>query len=86
MKMKKMKTTTTNELLSPLQTIKIHCYHCSGESYNEVKLCPCNECFLFPYRDGHDPRKAKHTVTEEQRQILLERLTHKKTPTADAEK
>jgi len=37
--------------LSPLKAIRKFCVDCSNSSY-EVKLCPANDCPLWPLRSG----------------------------------
>jgi len=65
-----------SELLSPLKTIRQHCLECGGTT-NEVKLCPCTQCKLYPYRSGHDPRRAKKMLSEEERKKIRQGFTHK---------
>lgn len=69
----------TDELGSPLKTIRAHCLDCSGTAH-EVELCPCVSCKLYAYRFGHDPRREKRTLTDEQRQIMRERFARKNSP------
>lgn len=73
-----------NELLSPLKTIRQHCLECS-DTANEVRLCPCTRCKLYPYRLGHDPRKAKKALSREEREKIRQRLARKKTPSGKGE-
>jgi hypothetical protein len=68
-----------NELLSPLRTIRQHCLECGGTS-NEVRLCPCINCRLYPYRLGCDPRRAKKVLSGEEREKIGRRFARKKTP------
>ena len=42
------------KVLTPLKSIRAKCLECSGSS-NEVKLCPCVDCALWVYRNGHKP-------------------------------
>lgn len=58
--------------LSPLKAIRQHCLWCCGTA-NEVKLCPCTDCNLYPYRFGKGTRAGRE-LTEEQRQANAERL------------
>ena len=47
-----------NKNSTPLRAIRIYCRQCSGESPKEVKLCPPPpDCSLFPYREGHNPKR-----------------------------
>lgn len=61
-------------LLSPLKTIRKYCLTCCCESAHEVKVCPAKECELYPYRLGHDPRKGKRVLTDEDKEIMRERM------------
>lgn len=61
---------------SPLKTIRAFCLECSGTA-NEVKLCPCTSCKLYPYRFGHDPRRAVKELSDEEREIIRKRLSRK---------
>lgn len=42
--------------LTPIKAIREKCLDCCGQS-SEVKLCPCKDCSLFPYRMGQDPAR-----------------------------
>lgn len=61
------------EKISPLRAIKEHCLDCSNGQKQEVKLCPVTECKLYPFRNGKNPF-SKRKLTEEQKQILAERM------------
>lgn len=37
---------------SPLRAIRLKCYECSSENWNDVKECPIKECALYPFRHG----------------------------------
>lgn len=56
---------------SPLKAIRAKCLDCSGESAQEVRLCPVKDCPLYCYRMGRSNRKP---MTEEQRKAAGERL------------
>lgn len=57
---------------SPLKGIRAHCLQCSGSAH-EVKLCPIEDCPLYPFRFGRNPF-TKRTYTEEQRRAVAERF------------
>ncbi len=38
--------------MTPLQAIRAKCMECSGGSPKEVRLCPCTQCPLYPFRFG----------------------------------
>lgn len=60
--MDKVRKIKTVELASdfcvktPIKAIRAKCLDCCCGSYEEVKLCPCQKCPLFPYRLGHRPK------------------------------
>jgi hypothetical protein len=58
--------------LSPLKAIRLKCLDCSGDSANEVKLCPCRDCELYPFRFGKNPYRKP--ISEELRQQRSERM------------
>ena len=58
--------------ISPLKAIREKCLDCNG-SVSEVKLCPCTDCALWPFRFGKNPY-SKRTLTDEQRAASAERL------------
>lgn len=62
-------------MTTPLKAIREKCLDCCCGQANEVKLCPCTDCALFPYRFGKNPFRKKRELTEEQRQELTQRLS-----------
>ena len=44
-------------MLSPLKSIRQKCLDCCCGQMAEVKLCPCEDCALYPYRMGHNPSR-----------------------------
>ena len=57
---------------SPLKAIREKCLDCNGTAL-EVKLCPCTDCALHPFRFGKNPFN-KRTLTDEQRKAASERM------------
>ncbi len=56
--------------LSPLKAVRTHCVEgcCCGQA-NEVKLCPSEDCALWPYRFGRGPEvKPQLTVLKSVRE------------------
>jgi hypothetical protein len=49
--------------LTPMKAIRAKCIDCSAGSYREVKLCPIEDCSLYPYRMGHRPTKSQKDAT-----------------------
>lgn len=59
--------------MTPMKAIRSKCLECNGTA-NEVKLCPCTDCALWPFRLGKNPNIKPRNLTEEQRQAAAERL------------
>lgn len=62
--------------ISPLKAIRLKCLDCCCGSSNEVKLCPCTKCPLYPFREGHNPFVTKREYTDEEKQAIKERLAN----------
>ena len=62
------------EITSPLKAIRAKCLDCCCEQLNEVKYCPASNCPLHPFRFGRNPFRAKRELTEEQKEVLRQRL------------
>ena len=45
------------EIKSPLKAIRAKCLDCMCDQPMEVRLCPCTDCPLYPYRMGHNPNR-----------------------------
>lgn len=60
--------------IPPLKAIRQKCLDCCGNQSNEVKLCPCKDCTLWPYRFGKNPFRKKRQMSEEQRTAFAERV------------
>ena len=43
--------------ITPIKAIRLHCLDCSNGSAYEVAHCPCTDCNLYQFRDGHIPWK-----------------------------
>lgn len=48
--------------LTPMKAIRKKCIDCCCGSKQEVKLCSCENCPLFPFRIGHRPLDDKVTT------------------------
>ncbi len=59
-------------MTSPLKAIREKCLDCAYDA-NEVKLCPCKDCALYPFRFGKNPY-IKREMSDEQRLASVERL------------
>lgn len=44
--------------MTPLKAIRAKCLDCCCGQANEVRLCACTDCTLFPYRMGKNPALA----------------------------
>ena len=51
-------------MLTPVKAIRAKCLDCCCGQRNEVELCPCADCPLYPYRFGKNPNIK---LTDEQR-------------------
>lgn len=72
-------------LYTPLRAIRRKCLDCCAGSSPEVALCHIKDCSLWPYRDGHNPRK-KGQGGPGNREALAKYFREKKTSlTTDAE-
>lgn len=60
--------------VAPLKAIRTKCLDCCCGSAHEVKMCPCLNCSLYPFRMGADPYRKKREYSEEQRAVLAARL------------
>lgn len=59
---------------NPVKAIRAHCMECSCGSTAEVQNCPVHKCPLHPFRLGKNPYRQRRAMTDEQRQVLAERL------------
>ena len=59
--------------MTPLQTIKTNYLDCCCGRAREVRLCPCGDCKMYPFRFGRNPNR-KSSMTAEQRQAASERM------------
>lgn len=44
-------------MLTPIKAIRAKCVDCMCGQAAEVRLCPCEDCPLYPYRMGHNPNR-----------------------------
>jgi|SRR5690554_530217 hypothetical protein len=44
--------------MTPVKSIRLYCLDCCGNSPKEVRLCPCTDCTLYPFRLGKNPNKT----------------------------
>ena len=58
------------ETIRPLRAIREKCLDCCCDQKLEVRLCPCKDCPLYPFRLGHNPNrkgvKKKKDISEEE--------------------
>ena len=71
-----MKTEKKNT--NPVKAIRAYCLECTCGSTAEVKLCPIDDCPLFPFRFGKNPYRKQREMTEEERRALADRLKEAK--------
>lgn len=44
--------------MTPMKAIRAKCLDCCCGSAHEVKLCPCQDCPLWPFRFGTNPNRV----------------------------
>jgi len=57
-----------------LKAIRLKCLECCCDQVVEVRLCPSEDCPLWPFRMGKNPYRKKRELTEEQKTELAERM------------
>lgn len=65
-------------LQNPVKAIRAKCLDCCGQQANEVKMCPAQDCPLYPFRLGKNPYRSSATrvYTPEQIEELRQRMKH----------
>lgn len=59
----------------PLKQIRLKCLDCSSESPAEVRECQSNDCLLYEYRMGKNPKlKGKGRTKEQMAKITAKRM------------
>ena len=59
---------------NPIKAIRLKCLDCCCGSEQEVRLCTCEFCAVWPFRMGKNPYRTKREYTEEQKKAMRERL------------
>ena len=49
------------KIATPMRSIKLKCYDCSGWNWGEVKLCAHKDCILWPLRFGRKPKGGAYS-------------------------
>ena len=62
------------QITNPVKAIRAFCMECSSGQASEVKACPVYKCPLYPFRFGKNPYRQRREMTEEQKQVLADRL------------
>lgn len=60
--------------MSLLKAVREKCKDCMCGQINEIKLCPIEDCALYPSRFGKNPFIPKRDYSEEQREAMRERM------------
>ena len=63
-----------SEITNPVKAIRAFCLECCGGSPAEVKECTGVSCSLYPFRLGRNPFRQKRELTDEQKEIMTNRL------------
>jgi len=53
--------------LTPANAMRLKCLDCCGFVQKEVRLCPCKNCPLYPYRLGVGSDKIKSVTLPQMR-------------------
>lgn len=59
--------------MTPVKAIRAKCLDCCCGSAKEVRLCPAQDCPLYPFRIGHNPN-IRREYTDKQREVMAKRL------------
>lgn len=55
------------KITNPVKAIRAKCLDCCCGSSNEVELCTCTGCALYPFRRGKNPYRVKPELSEEEK-------------------
>ena len=70
-----MSYTNPNKIItSPLEAIKEMCIDCCGGEKSWVIDCTDKKCALYSFRLGKNPYRKSKEYTEEEKEILKERI------------
>ena len=72
------------QITNPVKAIRAYCLECSCGSTAEIKECPVIKCPLYPFRFGKNPYRQRREMTEEQKQVLADRLKEARKSVAGA--
>lgn len=45
--------------MTPVRAIRAKCLDCCCGQMQEVRLCPCSDCPLYPFRMGKNPNRKR---------------------------
>lgn len=69
----------TSQQTSPLKAIKMMCRdQCCSNDMDSWKNCTIESCQLHPFRFGKNPFRKKRELTDEERQVIADRLAESK--------
>ena len=57
-------------LQNPVKAIRAKCLDCCCDQAEEVKMCPSENCPLYPFRLGKNPYRMKREMSDEQREKM----------------
>lgn len=66
---------TGERVTNPIKAIRKKCLDCCCGQRIEVELCPSNDCYLWPFRRGKNPYRRKRELSEEQKEVMRERMS-----------
>ena len=59
--------------MTPIKAIREKCIDCMSGNMGEVKLCPIDDCSLYPFRFGKNPNIKPREYTDEQLETMRAR-------------
>ena len=63
--------------MKPLKAVRKKCLWCMNEQPKEVKLCPTEDCELWPFRFGKNPNKNRTLKLKDIKQYCLVCSSHR---------
>ncbi len=64
------------ERVPMLRIIRLKCADCTCWQENEIKLCPADDCILWPFRMGKNP--IKREMSEKQKEAVKKLVARQK--------
>jgi hypothetical protein len=59
---------------TPVKAIRAYCMDCSNSNVREIRLCPMEDCPLYPYRLGKNPNIILSESAKQKRAETLKNI------------